>query len=187
MVLLNYKTKIFRVRHLNKQAYRKENPIDQKEIICSICGFLLDVDNGRWIDFIVKCEHLFLRNICSFEELEKTKIESEEKLSEVIDKVLEYYPIFEKALGDCDKYDEVCDRIQDFLEDFLDDVFNNPKELKDNIECKEVSNIHSLDFILTKKLFFLINCSYSYIPTLLNFVTLTRSKGYLYQENLLKT
>ena len=130
---------------------------------------------------------LISKEYYSFEELEKTKIESEEKLSEVIDKVLEYYPIFEKALGDCDKYDEVCDRIQDFLEDFLHDVFNNPKELKDNIECIEVSNIHSLDFILTKKIFFLINCSYSYIPTLLNFVTLTRSKGYLYQENLLKT
>ena len=123
-----------------KQVYRKENPIDQQKTICSICGFLLDVDNGGWIDFVVKCEYLFLRNIYFFDELKKMNIESKEKYSEIVYKVLEYYPIFEEALGDCcDEYDEICEQVQDSLVDYLDDAFDKLKELKDNIECIEIS------------------------------------------------
>lgn len=51
------------------QIYIKENPIDRLKTTFSICGFLLDANNGEWIDFIVRCEHLFLRNNYSFDEL----------------------------------------------------------------------------------------------------------------------
>lgn len=34
--------------------------------------------------------------------------ESEEKYVEIVHQVLEYYPLFQKALGDCDEYDEIC-------------------------------------------------------------------------------
>ena len=62
------KPKYFEIDWIKKQVYRKENTIDQQK---TICGFLLDIDNGGWIDFVVECEYLFLRNICSFDELKK--------------------------------------------------------------------------------------------------------------------
>ena len=48
-----------------------ENPIDQSKTICSICGFLLDVESDGWFNFVVKCEHLFLRNIYTSNELKQ--------------------------------------------------------------------------------------------------------------------
>ena len=48
-------------------------------------------------------------------------IENEKKYSEVVYKMLEYYPIFEEALEDCDEHDEVCEQVKDFLVDCLDD------------------------------------------------------------------
>ena len=43
---------------------------------CSICGFLLDVEadseeHKNWYDFIIECEHLFLRNIHSSTDLKE--------------------------------------------------------------------------------------------------------------------
>ena len=49
------KPKFFEINSIKKQICRKENPIKKEETVCSICGFLLDVDNVRWFDFIVKC------------------------------------------------------------------------------------------------------------------------------------
>ena len=49
------KPKFFEIDSIKKQIYRKENPIKKEETLCSICGFLLEVDNVRWFDFIVKC------------------------------------------------------------------------------------------------------------------------------------
>ena len=61
-----------------------------EQIICSICGFLLDVHDGgehkRWYQFIVECEHLFTRNICINIDLQKMKIDDIEKY-ETFDKL----------------------------------------------------------------------------------------------------
>ena len=57
------KPEFFEIDDTKKQIYKKENPINKTKTICSICGFLLDIDNIGWFDFIVKCKHLFLRNI----------------------------------------------------------------------------------------------------------------------------
>ena len=65
-------------------------------------------------------------------------IDSEEKLLEIIEKVLDFYPTFENELGDWDENDQVSERsesIQDFLVDHLKDGFDSLKELQDNIEC----------------------------------------------------
>ena len=66
-------------------------------------------------------------------------IESEEKYSEIVHKVLEYYPVFEEALEDCDEYNEICEEVKDFLVDYLNDAYDDLKELKENIQCIEVS------------------------------------------------
>ena len=38
------KLKFLELDSLKKQSDRKDNPTDRKKTICSICGFLLDVD-----------------------------------------------------------------------------------------------------------------------------------------------
>ena len=78
------------------------------ETKCSIYGFPIDAEEGDgWFDFVVKCEHLFLRNIYTFNELEQMDIETEEKYCEIINRLLELYPLFEKALHDSNVSDEV--------------------------------------------------------------------------------
>ena len=84
-------------------------------------------------------------------------IDSEEKLLEIIEKVLDFYPTFENELGDCDENDQVSERsesIQDFLVDHLKDGFDSLKELQDNIECIDIPK---KDLGPTKKNYFLTN------------------------------
>ena len=59
--------------HLTKQTYGKNNRIDWTKTNCCICGFKLSVgasfgpksEKMAYLDFIIKKEHLFLRNIFS--------------------------------------------------------------------------------------------------------------------------
>ena len=139
MVSSILKPKFLEVDTIKKQSSKKENSINKQKTICSICGFLLDVNSGGWIDFVVRCEYLFLKNICSYDELEKMKIKSEEKFFAVVHRVLEYYPIFEETLQNCDEYDQISDRVQDFLVEYLDDAYDDPKELRENTENIQVS------------------------------------------------
>lgn len=64
------KSKFLEIDFERKRAYRKENPSNKKTTVCPICGFLLDVDNVGWYNFIVRCEHLFLRDAYSAVDLE---------------------------------------------------------------------------------------------------------------------
>ena len=57
------------------------------------------------------------------------EIEKEEKYSDTIYRLLEYYPLFEKALDDGD----ICDEVRNFLAEDLDDCYSTLKELKDDI------------------------------------------------------
>ena len=73
------KYKNFELNLDNKRKYEKENPIDWNNGHCAICTFPLSnnptaVDNDKMTygDFLIKKEHMFLRNIFSKEELEKS-------------------------------------------------------------------------------------------------------------------
>ena len=62
------KPKFLELHDNRKHLFIKENPLIPSETTCVICGFLLDGEakgDGklRWYDFIVDCEHLFLRNV----------------------------------------------------------------------------------------------------------------------------
>ena len=106
------KPKFFEIDDIKEQIYLKENPVARSKTKCSICGFPIDADGGDgWFDFVVKCEHLFLRNIYTSNELEQMNIETEEKSCEIIYRLLELYSLFEKALYDSD----VSDKVRSFL------------------------------------------------------------------------
>ena len=57
------------------------------------------------------------------------EIETEEKYSGTIYRLLEDYPLFEKALSDGD----ICDEVRNFLAEDLDACYSTLKELKDDI------------------------------------------------------
>ena len=78
------KPEFFELDDIKKQIFMKENPIVQSETICSICRFLLNVDSDGWFDFVVNCEHLFVRNIYRFDDLKQMDIETEEKCRETL-------------------------------------------------------------------------------------------------------
>ena len=65
------KPRFFELDDIKKQIYMKENPIVNSKTICSICGSFLDVEGGGWFKFVVKYEHLFLRNIYTSNELKQ--------------------------------------------------------------------------------------------------------------------
>ena len=79
------------------------------------------------------------------------KIGSEEKFFAVVRGVLEYYPIFEETLQDCDEYDQISDRVQDFLVEYLDDAYDDSKELRENIANIQVPK---KDYLLKEKVAF---------------------------------
>ena len=54
-------------------------------------------------------------------------IETEEKYTEIIHRLLEFYPLFEKALDDGD----VADEVRNFLLEDLDDCYSTLQELKE--------------------------------------------------------
>ena len=78
------KPKLFELNKKKKKKCIKQNPIVPSKTPCSICGFLLDVQeesrHKRWYDFIVECKYLFLRNIYNGTELKCMKTEDNEKM-----------------------------------------------------------------------------------------------------------
>ena len=122
------KPEFFEINDIKKQIFRKENPINRQNTICSICGFLLDINVG-WFDFIVKCEHLFPNNINSGDELEEMDVETEEKYTGIIYRPLEYYPLFEKAI----KNGDICDEVRSFLLENLKECYSTIGELREDI------------------------------------------------------
>ena len=108
----------------------KGNLIVQSKTMCSICGFLLNVDSDGWFDLVVKCEQLFLRNIYTFNDLKEMDIKTEEKYSEILNRLLEFDPLLEKALDDGD----VSDEVSTFLVEDLNDCYLMLLERKDDIQ-----------------------------------------------------
>ena len=111
------KPKFFEIDDIKKQVFFKENPIVDSKARCSICGFLVDIKGGSWFNFVVKCEHLFLRNIHSYDDLKQMDIETDEKYTEIIHRPLEFYLLFEKALDD----GYIIDEVRNFSLEDLDD------------------------------------------------------------------
>lgn len=109
----------------------KENPIIPKKTMCSICGFSLNFEEESWYDFVVECEHLFLRNIYSEEELKKKKkIQHTNEYREILDRFLEVYPMLENVLEDGD----ISEGFKNFLVEDFDDSYPTLLDLKSDVE-----------------------------------------------------
>ena len=84
------KPNFFEIDSDKKQKFRKGKPID-KDSLCCICDFPIAVhDEKGWLDFVVKCEYLFLRNIYSYKDLKQMKIENEENYKDIIHELLSF-------------------------------------------------------------------------------------------------
>ena len=105
------KPKFFELNDIKKQIFIKENPIVPSKTTCSICGFLLDVEadseeHKNWYNFIIECEHLFLRNIYSSTDLKEMDIDITDKYCNILYRLLELSHMFERALNIGDMSDE---------------------------------------------------------------------------------
>ena len=95
---------------------------------------MLDVharaEHKRWHDFIVECEHLFLRNIYSDTDLEKMKIDDIEKYHEFFERVVELFPVVESALED----ENTSPELEGFMLEELDNLYSTVDGLKETID-----------------------------------------------------
>ena len=82
-------------------------------------------------DFVVKCEHLSLRNIYSSDELEQMDIETEKKYTDRLYRVFEFYSKFEAV--PVQEEGDVSDEMLSSSREDLDDSYPTPIELKDDI------------------------------------------------------
>ena len=72
---------------------------------------------------------MFLRNIYPADDLEKMEIETEEKYVDILYRLIEYYPLIEKAIEEGD----MCDEVRGFLAEDLNDCYPTIKELREDI------------------------------------------------------
>ena len=119
---------------------------------------------------------MFLRNINSSNDLEKIDIETEEKYMDILYRLIEYYPLFEKAIEGVD----ICDEFRRFLAEDLNDCCPTIKDLQEDIY--HISGPPK-NFLL-KKLCFLKNYLHFCTQQWLVFVKRRRYKVSQYQKNL---
>ena len=82
-------------------------------------------------DFVAKCEHLFLRNIYSSDELEQMDIETKKRYTDRLYRVFEFYSKFEAV--PVQEEGDVSDEMLSSSREDLDDSYPTPIELKDDI------------------------------------------------------
>ena len=58
------------------------------------------------MDFVVGREHLFLRDICTIDDLKVMGVDTIEKYSEILERLLNLFPVVETALEDEIESDE---------------------------------------------------------------------------------
>ena len=138
---------------------------------------MAEAKNG-WFDFVVCSEHLFLRNIYSYEELEKREIKDEESYKEIL-YWLALYSLFEAALQD----GVICDEVRDFMLEDLNNNYESFGELREGIEHISVLKkpFGSKKTLFSEKIIALLYSS------MIGFCRTDKVKGYRYLKSLLKT
>ena len=130
-----------------KMQYQKENPIDWENGRCVLCTFPLEAnltnhqnENMSYGDFVVKKEHMFLRNIFSKEQLSKSlAISTFESFHKHFIEFLEIVIFLEEGINslsqisDC-SYPNLIVFIEKHFGDFS--TFDEIKQEIDNVEIK---------------------------------------------------
>ena len=103
---IKIKSKHIELDHFVKMAYSRENPIDWNKDKCVTCNFPKDVQprgldfNGTdmsYIDFLIRKEHAFLRNIYDVVEIKESKnISTIENYQKAFEKYLKPQKIWRK-------------------------------------------------------------------------------------------
>ena len=99
--------------------------------VCYLCDFPLVVDSEKgWFDFFVRCEYLFLRNIYTHDDLKQMNIENEENYEEILQRVIQFYPLFENAPQES----ELCNEVRNFMLEDLDNNYSSLQDLREEID-----------------------------------------------------
>ena len=90
---------------------------------------MLDVqeegEHNRWYDFIAECEYLLLRNVYNDTELKCMKEEDIEKYYENFNRLVDLFPVVERAL----ETEEESSEFNDFVIEELENVYYTSDEL----------------------------------------------------------
>ena len=129
------KPTFFELNDIKNQIFIKENPIVPSKTTWSICGFLLDVEadsqeHKNCDNFIIECKHLFLSNIYSSTDPKEMDIDTTGKFHDIIYRLLELSPMFQRALNI--RY--MSDEFKNFMMEDLENVYTNLSELKEHID-----------------------------------------------------
>ena len=132
-VLVKWFNGVFKFRfneldEVKKQKFSRENPIDCSNEKCVICDLKLSVSlndgyektekTTAWYDFLVQKEHLFLRNIYSYEDLKKS--ENISALQNITMPLTIFFDIVVLLNRYYNKNSNVVDVEHDIMETFLD-------------------------------------------------------------------
>ena len=90
---------------------------------------MAEAKNG-WSEHVVKDEHLFLRNICSNEEMKKIDIVDVKSYKEIVYRLFDLHSYFEVTLQD----GVITDEIRDFMLEDLSGCYETFQELRKDIE-----------------------------------------------------
>ena len=153
------KYKNFELNKENKQMFEKENPIDWDNGHCVICTFPLsnnptahDNDRMTYGDFIIKKEHMFLRNIFDEEKLKKSpSLCTFESFHKHFIKFLETCVFIEQAISSSLRFSDcsfpcLIEFIQAHLSEF--DSFEQIKNEIESVEVKGYTNTKIPKFTL---------------------------------------
>ena len=135
----------------NKNRYERENPIDWENGQCVLCRFPLQAnptspqnEKMSYGDFVIKKEHMFLRNIFSQEELSKSpSINTFESYHQQFFKFLQIAVFLEEAIKSSLHYSDCSypDLIEFLMEHFSEfDCFEDIKEHIQTVEIKGYFN-----------------------------------------------
>ena len=144
--------------------YQRENPIDWETTKCFICNFPLNINvkglgynesDMSYIDFAIRKEHIFLRNIYEVEDLNKSKnIKNIEFYYAAFDRFLKILKCMENELKDAATYDDIYnDDVRNFLEEECPAWSDSVEDLMNDIKAVEIKNLKTRTPKLTLQIY----------------------------------
>ena len=149
----NYKIKNLAVSEVSRLLYNRQNPITA-ESICKICHFPINVspkglsfkqNEMSYLDFLIRKEHSFIRNIFSKEELKKSKnISTLESYQSAMELFIHLVKIAENEIKNVDSYDIIYDeKLENFWKETCPAYEHDLEGLVSEVKSVEIKNNNS--------------------------------------------